>query len=171
MNPKKSKETSLTFFVSALALALFVVMRTLDAHLVVKGYGIVAFEFAGTPEHALHILRAWGSSGQAAAYQSLWWDFLFMLAYGGTLVLLVRGVARRNKRIPQTLTWWMKGLVIGAVALDVTENMALLQVMQGNIEGWVVGAWWSAAFKFGALGVIFLYLISSFRLKRNKTTL
>ncbi|HCR49309.1 MAG TPA: hypothetical protein DIW24_06760 [Bacteroidetes bacterium] len=171
MNPEKSKETPLTLVVSVFALALFVLMRTLDAPLLAKGYGIVALEFAGTPEHALHILRAWGSSGQAAAYQSLWWDFLFMLAYGGALVLLIRGVARRSKQIPQALTWCMKGFVVAAVILDVTENMALLQVMQGNIEAWVAGAWWCAAFKFGALGVVFLYLISSFRLKRKETTI
>ncbi|MBN8589861.1 MAG: hypothetical protein J0L94_16225 [Rhodothermia bacterium] len=167
MKPPQSKQTLATIGFCVFAVVMFVVMRLLDAPLLAKGHGIVAFEFAGTPEQAFNLLRDWGSAGQRAAYTSLWWDFLFMLAYGGALVLLVRQIARRHRRIKPSRIWAVKSIVVAAVVLDITENIALLQVLQGNLEGWVLAAWWSALVKFILIGIVLALLMLGFVVSRK----
>src|SRR4051794_3981321 len=65
------------------------------------GFGIVDFEVAFTSGKAQEILRAWGADGHDAARLSLWFDFLFLTAYGLFLWLAIRALgdalARRGR--------------------------------------------------------------------------
>jgi hypothetical protein len=91
--------------------------------------GIVSFEVAGTAVVARNILDAWGPAGIAAARQQTLLDFVYLLAYGLTLVLgnglAVWVWARRSV----TMGWLGVVLSWGGLAaalLDAAENIAML---------------------------------------------
>jgi hypothetical protein len=88
------------------------------------GPGIIAFELAGTEARAEDIMARWGSDGQRAARLSMWLDFGYMATYGALTALLVDW-ARRRRGDPAALP----AIVIGAVAGDAIEGVALLKVL------------------------------------------
>lgn len=113
------------------------------------GPGIVAFELAGSAARAEEILTLWGAAGRRAARLSLWLDFGYMLSYGALTLLLIESVrGRRGGPIALRL------LPIGAVAGDVIEGVALLNVLDhADVDANARRARFAAQAKFVLLAV------------------
>ncbi len=89
--------------------------------------GIVSFQLAGTAEHSLQILAAWGEQGRFWAALSLWLDFLFLALYTATLVVLTNYFLSDRPGIRERkIGRWVKTLFIAAGLADAAENVLLL---------------------------------------------
>ncbi|MEW5986984.1 MAG: hypothetical protein AB1791_10160 [Chloroflexota bacterium] len=121
--------------------------------------GIVSFELAGDPAAAQAILDSWGPAGQVYAGLSLGLDYLFMVAYAGSIGLgcvLVAGRLGAKAATPGILLAWGQ---IAAALLDSLENYALIQLLLGNSgQLWPLLARWCAIPKFGLVVAGLLYV-------------
>lgn len=124
-------------------------------------YGILSFEFAGSPDSAKTIIAEWKKHDVLdVAYQSLRWDFGFIAVYTITfsfVTMLAANVYRRRGLKLAALV--MTGLTLGqwlAGGFDVIENCALLHILR--TEGMAHGAWpfvasVAAGLKFFLIGI------------------
>lgn len=127
--------------------------------------GILAFEFAGTPENARRILDAWGVSGEARMLAQIGLDNWWLFFYSTTLALLcvmiairIRAYALRWASIGTALAW----AVWGAALLDRIENFALARIINGDITAaWTSTAFVCAGTKFLIVILCLLYIIGS----------
>jgi hypothetical protein len=119
---------------------LFAKLVTIDQQL--APYGIVPFEFAGSPEGARPMLAKWSeplppdeqttqaTTGLEAARQSLVFDFPFLVAYAAFLSSLVLLAYRAAPAALARLGAWLSLAPFAAAGLDILENIALLRVLQ-----------------------------------------
>jgi hypothetical protein len=127
--------------------------------------GIVSFELAGTPARAGEILASWSAEARVSAGLSLGLDYLFLLAYSLSIALgcvLLAGLeinrGTRMAALAAPLAWAQ----LGAAALDVVENAALIRLLLGS-EGSLLPAIARACAlpKFGLVALGLLYLIGA----------
>lgn len=123
--------------------------------------GLLSFEVAGTPAAARTILDSWGHDGQIRAATALGLDYLFLLAYSGTIGLAAVVVARRlaARRWAWRLGIGIAWLQVPAAAFDAIENYALLQTLMGSsAEVWPRVARLAAKpkFLFNNAGVVYV---------------
>jgi len=143
------------------AVELFYDGRMQDA----GGHGIVAFEVAYTHGKAQGILTAWGAKGHDAAVASLWFDFLYLTAYGLFLFLAVRALrdalaARGFARLARPGGTIAVLALVGA-ACDAVEDAFLLLQLGGRAQS--IGPPLAGAFasvKFACTGLAVLYLLA-----------
>jgi hypothetical protein len=173
MNPRHpfrwiSPATRTRAFVLLLAvtLAVMISLQVLGAPLQTGAapIGIVSFELAGSLPVAQGMLESWGPSGRVYAGLNLGLDYLFLVAYAGSIglgcVLLAQGLSRRVRFLSLAgvvLAWAM----IAAALLDAVENYALIRILLGSQQEMLpVLAWWCAVPKFliVAAGLLFLVL-------------
>ena len=114
--------------------------------------GIVSFELAGELSLAQKMVEAWGRKGRIAAGLSLGLDYLFLLAYAGSIgmgcVLIARGISKSAKYLYCVGIFIAWALLVAAL-LDVVENYALIRVLLGsNLAIWPKVAKWCAVPKF-----------------------
>ncbi|HZV74649.1 MAG TPA: hypothetical protein VFF79_13110 [Conexibacter sp.] len=147
-------------------LGLFAVELAFDGRMQdAGGHGIIAFEVAFTSAKAHEIMSAWGADGQHAARLSLWFDFLYLTAYGLFLWLAIRAlrdalVRRGWERLVRPAMAISVLPLIGA-ACDACENVFLLLVLDGHVESagpLLAGSF--ASVKFLCTGVAVLYLLA-----------
>ncbi len=165
MLPRMTRRRAL-WLLGIAALALFAVELVYDGRMQDAGHhGIIAFEVAFTSGKAQSIMVAWGTKGHDAAVASLWFDFLYLTAYGLFLFLAVRALrdalARRG---------WVRlarpGGTIAVLALvgagcDVLEDVFLLLQLGGHAQSigpTLAGSFASA--KFACLAVVVGYLLA-----------
>lgn len=129
------------------------------------GHGIVAFEVAFTSGKAQEILVAWGAKGHDAAVASLWFDFLYLTAYGLFLWLAIRavgdGLRVRGRERLATPAAAISLLPLVAAAADAVEDAFLLLQLGGRaatIGPPLAGAF--ATLKFACLAVAIVYLLA-----------
>jgi hypothetical protein len=146
-------------------LALFAVELLYDGRAQDAGsFGIVDFELAFTSGKASEIMRAWGSDGHDAVVASLWFDFLYLIAYGLFLWLAVRAVgdglrARGRERLAAPAAAISLVPLICA-ASDAVEDVFLLLVLGGHLPSagpLLAGSF--ATLKFACLAVTVVYLL------------
>jgi len=126
------------------------------------GPGIIPFELAGSEARAEDIMAKWGSAGLRAARLSMWLDFGYMATYGTLMALLVDR-ARRRRGHPAALL----AMVIGAVAGDAAEGVALLKVLnRERVAAHARRAQIAALIKFALLGGALSYVIFGARARR-----
>jgi hypothetical protein len=130
------------------------------------GPGIVAFEFAASPERADEILSGWGTGGRTGAEEAIRIDYGFLIAYAVFLWLATAAVADRAHGRWARVGRWLAGLALVAGLLDILENTLLLRVIDGYREGSISGTATAAAavaagLKFAILAVIGLYMLSA----------
>lgn len=148
-------------------LALFAVEYAYDRQMQdAGGHGIVAFEVAFTSGKAHSIMAAWGSKGHDAAVASLWFDFLFLTAYGLFLFLAVRelrdALARRGIARLARPAGAVAALALVAAACDACENVFLLLQLGGHASSLGPPAAGSfASVKFACLAVVLLCLLAA----------
>ena len=126
-------------------------------------YGIISFEFAGSPSQAQAIIDSWNSQARLSAAFSLGLDYLFILAYSTAISLACLWTAdmlqERNwplARLGVPLAWgqWLAG------ALDAVENLGLvLLLLYSAGNPWPGIAKWCALIKFT---LVFLGLVYAF---------
>ena len=156
----------------AAALALWIFLAVQDREMSdTAGPGIIPFEVAGTEEEAREILDDWGEEGQNAARRSLIADFPYLIAYAvflaaGCTVAAGRFAARGWSgvaRLGAPLGWAM----FAAGAFDAIENVALLRVLDGNLDPWPGIALFAAIPKFALTGIGIAYVIAGAVLGRR----
>lgn len=148
MSPKKS------FFISFILLlfATFL-MALIDAEIKtpLAHWGIVSFEFCGFTQNCDAMLNSWTFVQQKWVMLSLGADFLYMPVYAWCFI-----AAGRLLQATKALV----GLSLLAVMCDVGENIALINVLQGNqVEFYPMLACILASIKFAALGLGLILLL------------
>jgi hypothetical protein len=135
------------------------------------GPGIVPFELTGGQQRADEILAEWGEDGQAAARESLWIDFGFLLAYGTFLTLALRAV-----RETAATRHWRRLHALGAAAIwfgaigagfDALENVCLLLTLGGAGAAFPLLATIFASCKFAFLAMAIAYLLAGLAMRAS----
>ena len=161
----RSNQKRAFFLFLIITLAVMAALRCYDTHLKTEAapIGIVSYEFAGTLPVAQNMIKSWGKQGQIYAGLSLGLDYLFFIAYAGTIglgcVLIGRKLSKKfvfANTISAILAW---GLILAGL-LDGVENYALIKILLGSVqEFWLTIAWFCAAPKFALVGLGLIYLI------------
>jgi hypothetical protein len=127
----------------------------------VAPFGIVSFEFAGEQSQAKAIVESWGARAQVYAGLNLGLDYLFLVAYAGSIglgcVLVAQSLAKRAAILYSAGVFLAWGQILAAL-LDSVENYALIRILLGSVqEQWSMVALWCAAPKFMivALGLVY----------------
>lgn len=120
--------------------------------------GILALEFANTPEQLNYVLSFWNKE---TVRINIWIDFLFIIAYTWFFVLA----------IAQTASIWEQRVMVQfgatgirlaflAAMLDITENILMLQSINGHYTTSSLQlTWYCAAIKFAIVIVLLLYIL------------
>ena len=161
----KSNQKRAFFLLLIITLAVMAALRCYDTHLKTNAApnGIVSYEFARTLPVAQSMIESWGEQGKIYAGLSLGLDYLFFIAYAGTIGLgcVLTGQKLSEKFvfanvIGAILAW---GLIIAGL-LDAVENYALIKILLGSLqEFWLTIAWFCAAPKFALVGFGLIYLL------------
>lgn len=163
--PPMTRRRALWIFGIAM-IALFAVEVLYDGRMQDAGsYGIIDLELAFTSGKAQEIMRAWGADGHDAAVASLWFDFLYLIAYGVFLCLAVRAVGdglRARGRLRLAAPAAAISLVpLVCAASDALEDVFLLLVLGGHLSSagpLLAGSF--ATLKFACLAVTLAYLLT-----------
>lgn len=127
-----------------------------------RSYDIIAFELAHTPGRAAEIVETWGRDGIAAARLQTYLDFGFLMLYSNAIalgVISIMSAAADRSFIPglgRALAYgqWVAGL------FDAVENLALLQILNGDVGSpWPQIAYYFATIKFALVGLGLLYIL------------
>jgi len=160
----KSSEKRWTLILLLLLVVIIGLMRYFDAFLVnsVCKSGIVSFEFAKDLENSKSIINSWNAASIKAAYSSLILDFLFLIVYASFIGLLIHKIVKRTKenffisKLGVLLIW---GIFLAAL-FDVIENVALLNLLSGNLnQVWSSIAYYFAVLKFALILVCIAYML------------
>lgn len=134
-----------------------------------RGVGIVDFELARTAEKALEYNNQLGPGGRAAARESLYLDYPFLILYGVLLSAMCAVVAARAAGCGMARLaaagWPLGWAGLAAATCDAVENLVLLRVLDGHTEQpWPGFAFAFATAKFLLLLAAVLYAILGFLL-------
>ena len=159
------KKVFIILFITTIA--VMVGLQVLDVPLKTEAApsGIVSFEFAGSQEKAKQILHSWSSAARISAGLSLGLDYLFLLAYAGTIglgcVLAAHKLSQKQYVLASVgvpVAWGQ----LGAALLDAVENYGLIQELLGaETELWPIVTFWCAISKFTIVAVGLAYIIVS----------
>jgi hypothetical protein len=123
---KDSRLAPWLFVIATLGIGTY--LKILDQHLVTRHSpnGMLSFQFSRSAFDAEDIRASWiaqsagGTPAINVAIRSLAIDFIFMLAYGGLLLLiLVRGETNEELKFRKRFIGWLPWITVG---LDVLEN-------------------------------------------------
>jgi len=129
--------------------------------------GIISFELAKTLDCTTQILASWQATEGAmqAAEWSLWFDYVFIIAYAFLLCLVIHRTTRIVWKNPESLGHRLGvviiRMVIFAAFLDMVENFALLQLFYGDLQShWASLAFATATVKFIQIifGILFVVI-------------
>ena len=146
INPTKSRTWLL--ILTLLNVTVIAVMQSFAPAL--RPYTIVGFEFALTPENAQLMVSTWRENGVLDSFYFVTvFDYLFMVTYSSFLwlacVQVGNGMTKRLANVFLILAW----LQPVAALLDVIENLALYQILNGSLNSiWPTLAAGCAAPKF-----------------------
>ena len=161
----KASEKKWTMVLLILLLVIMGLIRYFDASLTnfVCENGIVSFEFAKDLENSKAMIDSWNAASTKAAYSSLILDFLFLIVYSFFIGLLIHKIVQRTKensfisKVGVLLIW---GVFLAAL-FDVIENIALLNLLSGNLsQVWSSIAYYFAILKFALIfgGIIYILI-------------
>jgi hypothetical protein len=130
--------------------------------------GIISFELAKNLDCATQIMNAWQATEGAmlSAEWSLWFDYIFIIAYVLLLSLILHRVTRIVWKQPESQRYRV-GIVLIRMTffagfLDMVENFALLQLFYGDLQKhWATLAFATATVKFCFIGIALLFVIYS----------
>ena len=152
---------SISLLLSAIAaLLMVIVMRWQGSTLVLPNTpsGILALEFANTPEKLSYVLSFWNKS---SVQLNIYLDFLFIAAYVWFFVVA--------SAVSSTKWHWVGMQFLGkscirlaflAAILDIVENVLMLQSVSGDYNSYSLYlTWYCAVIKFGIVTLILSYII------------
>ena len=165
-------------------LLLMVLMQFLNSPLRTSAApaGIVSFELAGTPDHALSIIGSWIPKYNPAVdyitageYKPLLYvafglgfDYLFMVSYAITISLGILLAAGKHDGKFEIISIWLGWGIILAALLDAVENIALWRILTGDVFHLLTQvAFWCASFKFILILLGLLFALLSWLLPRK----
>jgi hypothetical protein len=124
-------KTTILVLLAVLNAIVILVMQSFTTSL--KPYGIIGFEFAGSPEKAHMMVNTWRDNGVLnTVYFLTGFDYLFMVTYGTFLwmacTVVSIGLSGKMSRALMVLAW----LQVVAVLFDAIENAALYQIISGS---------------------------------------
>ncbi len=140
--------------------------------------GIISFELAKTLDCSTKIITSWQATEGAmfSAEWSLWFDYIFMIAYAFLLCLIINRITRIVWKQPESLGYRLgivlMRMVVFAAFLDAVENFALLQLFYGDLQKhWSTLAFATATIKFINIILAILYVIISLIIAGIKKTI
>ncbi len=140
------------------------VIRVFDAPLKneICKKGITSFELAKDLNKTTAILNSWDTNAKINMSLSLGFDFLFLTLYSSLIALLIYSINNRlwkNKpfhKIGKLLIY----LIFIAAFFDIIENIALIKILLGNSNQFLVSvAYYFASIKFLIVLLCLVYLI------------
>lgn len=168
---KKLTRIALVFFLITASAMLYFDAPLKNEH---TPLGIVSFEMTRTVDEATTIVNTWKSSegSKIAAERSLWFDYIFMLAYALLISLIlhkvIRYVWKEDTTIHKIGIILMRGVFFAAF-LDAVENFGLLKLYYGDMkQHWMSLASSTAMLKFILLIFAILYVLISLLYKGIK---
>ena len=130
--------------------------------------GIISFELAKTLDCTTQMLASWQATEGAmlSAEWSLWFDYIFIIAYVLVLSLILHRVTRVVWKQPESQRYRLGIVLIRttffAGFLDMVENFALLQLFYGDLQQhWTTLAFATATVKFCFTGIAIVFVIYS----------
>ncbi|MBL0884511.1 MAG: hypothetical protein IBJ16_14410 [Chitinophagaceae bacterium] len=155
------KQSSVYLLLSALfSLILIFVLRWQGKELItaLTPNGILALEFANTPEKLATVLSIWNKQ---AVQNNILLDFLFVIAYTAFFIFGVANSAVQwTNRFMQQLGATGIRMAFLAGILDVVENILMLQSINGYYSLWSLQlTWYCAAIKFGIVILLLLFML------------
>ena len=157
-NISKPNEKKLTIALLVLLPILIAVTLFFDIPLKneVAHNGIVSFELAKEIEISENILNSWDTHARTSAGMSMGLDFLFLIIYASFIALLMHKLNERiwnNTRVYKLGVLLIWGVFLAAL-FDVIENIALIQLLLGDLQQ----LWSSIAFYFASMKFVLLIL-------------
>lgn len=145
---------------SLFSLIMIVILRWQGKELVtaLTPAGILALEFANTPEKLASILAIWNKE---TVQNNILIDFLFVIAYTWFFIL---GVAKSTSQWthPFMRQFGATGIRMAFLAgiLDIVENILMLQSIHGHYSlSSLQLTWYCAVIKFGIVILLLLFII------------
>lgn len=119
--------------------------------------GILALEFANTPEKLNYVLSFWNRN---MVRNNILIDFLFILAYTWFFVTALAITAGKwQHHLMKQLGAWLIRLSFLAAMLDVVENILMLQSIAGHYSVYSLQlTWYCASIKFGIVILVLVYI-------------
>jgi hypothetical protein len=152
-----------------LTFVLTVVLSGLDGPLRERGYGIVAFELAGTAREAQAIVAAWAGEPRVYAGLVLGLDYLYMPAYSTTIACFCSWASRQRRETWRTAGVWLVWAQWAAAAFDALENVGCIEVLFGSTSRlWPPLTAICATMKFSLVALGLLYSIVGMFVARRK---
>ncbi len=137
--------------------------------------GIVSYELAGNEAYTNEILTAWEQipGALAAAQQSLWLDFLYLVLYSTTIAYLcyLAAMAFNPGSSEYRVGIWLMYAQWLAAIFDAFENIALLIMLKQGQAVWPLSqvAFWLASLKFLLIILGLAYVLIGLLIRaRNK---
>lgn len=127
--------------------------------------GIVSFQLAGDLQTTKTILNSWNSKAKIYAGLSLGYDFLFLMLYPLLIALFIHLL---NEKLWKKSSFYNIGIILiyalfFAAVFDLIENIALIQLLLGNLQQLSVSiAYYLAMAKFIILLLAILYILFNF---------
>ena len=120
--------------------------------------GILALEFANTPEKLTSILAIWNKE---TVQNNILIDFLFVIAYTWFFILAVaKSITQWSNRLMQQFGATGIRMAFLAGILDIIENILMLQSIHGYYSVSTLQlTWYCAAIKFGIVILLLLFII------------
>ena len=161
---KKIKSSNIFFAILLIVLLIFIaVMRYLDGFLITQSapHGIISFELAKESNVVLEIIKSWNTTAKFAAGLSIGIDFLFLIVYAMFLTLLFLRVNKKLlEKTKRNFNWFILFLPAAAAIFDILENIAMINLLLGDIQSkWSLMAYYAAIIKFGLLFIAIAYII------------
>lgn len=145
---------------SFFSLVLIVILRWQGKELIMPltPSGILALEFANTPEKLTSILAIWNKE---TVQNNILIDFLFVIAYTWFFMLAVaKSITQWSNRFMQQFGATGIRMAFLAGILDIIENILMLQSIHGHYSvSSLQLTWYCAAIKFGIVILLLLYII------------
>jgi len=169
INPKDRKIFLIIFL--AFVVSLTIIFQLLDVPLKTQSapVGIVSFELAGNQENGIRIMDSWDPQADLNASFGLGLDYLYMLSYALTISLACWLVADRHSGWYSKIGSWFGLVGFLAAFFDAIENIALWNLLSGNITQFLpVLAFWCATIKFTLIILGILYALIGWLVPSNK---
>lgn len=155
------KKSSLYFLIASIfSIIMIVVLRWQGKELMHPSTpsGILALEFANTPEKLTTVLAAWNKE---VVQNNILLDFLFIIAYTWFFILgVAKSTTQWTNRFMQQLGATGIRMAFLAGILDITENILMLQSIHGHYSASSLQlTWYCAAIKFIIVIILLLFMI------------
>lgn len=152
---------------AATTLIMTGIMQVQGNLLVERGFHIVTFELAKTPQRVREIIETWHTEGVAVAQWNTFIDFIFIATYVsfGFFASLALTEKDNNLFIRQVGKLMSKAIILAGI-FDIAENLCMLRTLYGSVQdNTILFTYWFAWTKF--VLIVFVVITSIVLLTKN----